>query len=73
MSRKDQYTSKNALDRFNKRDQRQLVPEATGMSGIFQNSDTEEEQGNNLTITSRITTRDIRNRLKPFIKKEDCM
>jgi len=71
MSQKDQYTSKNALDWLNRRDQRQLVPEAAGMSGVFQNSDTEEEQGNNLTtIASKITTRNIRSRLKPFIKKE---
>jgi hypothetical protein len=72
MPRKDQHTSENALDRFNRRGQRQLVPEAAGMSGVFQNSDSEEEEeGNNLTIASKITTRDIRSRLKPFIKKED--
>jgi len=42
------------------------------MSGAFQNSDSEEEEeGNNLTIASKITTHDIRSRIKPFIKKED--
>jgi len=41
------------------------------MSCVFQNSDSEEEQGNNLAIASRITARNIRSRLKPFIKKED--
>ena len=71
-------SGENMLDRFNRRNQRQLVPEAAGLTGVIQDSDAEsdsesENKGNGSDcrqVVTAITSKDIRSWIKNVVRSQ---
>ena len=77
-TRRNSNRQLNALDEYNRRTQYLIVPEASGMSGAFYDSDDDVSEStvgdeNNTTpvIASQITSKDIRSRIKPFLSRRN--